>query len=121
MYGPNVWWNDNGRSYIFHDGDHDPEVHPLGPKLHHFRSFTIKDVLRRKRDSWNEIMAKNTIVPARTIAIYSPDGSYLTAKDVSEYPNPHAGTTSTTCISTLNGHPTNLEHTNESSAGKCTD
>ena len=48
VYGPNVWWNDNGN---FHNGDHDLDTHPLGPKLHHFRSFTIKGVLMRKHDS----------------------------------------------------------------------
>ena len=50
VHGPDIWWNDNSRSYVFHDGDHDPNTHPLGPKLHHFRSSTIEDVLREKSD-----------------------------------------------------------------------
>ena len=78
VYGPDIWWNDNGRPYVFHDGDHDPNTHPLGPKLHHFWSSTIEDVLREKRDSWKDILDKNITIPAFTIAIYSSDRSYLT-------------------------------------------
>ena len=43
-------------------------THSLGPKLHHLQSCTIKDVVMEKRDSWKDILDKNIIIPARTIA-----------------------------------------------------
>jgi hypothetical protein len=96
VHGPNIWWNDDGRSYIFHDGDHDPDFHPIGPKLHHFRSFTIQNVLREKHESWKKILTKNIVIPASSIAIYSPDGTFLSTKDVSGRTNG--------VNSTFNGH-----------------
>ena len=47
--GKGIWWKDDENKYYFFDGDDDPNCHPQGPILLHFRSASLKDVEHRHK------------------------------------------------------------------------
>ena len=69
VHGPEVWWTYDNiyKTYHFHDADNDPDYHPEGPKLGHFRSMGIEDVYKRNRLAWNDILIKKIKLPAESI------------------------------------------------------
>ena len=46
VYGVDVWWHSDTDNYIFHDGTNDPEHHPEGPALMHYRNANIESTFR---------------------------------------------------------------------------
>ena len=54
--GKGVWWQPTPDGFVFFDGDADPEIHPEGPFLDHFRHSSITQVQERQQQQWTQIM-----------------------------------------------------------------
>ena len=50
------WWHSDADNYIFHDRTNDPEYHPEGPPLMHYRNANIEDVCARSELCWDDII-----------------------------------------------------------------
>ena len=75
VYGVDVWWHSDTDNYIFHDGTNDPEYHPEGPALMHYRNASIESVCAHSELCWDDIIKKKIKMPAITIKLYDQDGS----------------------------------------------
>ena len=129
VYGKGVWWFETADNYHFLDGATDPENHPEGPMLLHYRSSTLKDVTQRQKDCWQTILKNSVEVPSHTISIYDRDGelshtihkmedatsSPTSSSTTTEIPspsdNPPAYDTSETDLPDVNKSPEQIEIT----------
>ena len=55
-HGEGIWWKNKPEGVRFLDGADDPNVHPLGPQLDHFRNTTLPDVYRKASQDWDTIL-----------------------------------------------------------------
>ena len=73
--GVDVWWHSDSDNYVFHDGTNDPEYHPEGPALMHYRNANIEGVCARSELCWGDIIKKEIKIPATVIKLYDQDGN----------------------------------------------
>ena len=59
----------------FHDGDANEESHSEGPKLLHYRSATIKDVIERQSVTWKRILQGKIELPTSKVYLYDSEGN----------------------------------------------
>ena len=71
---PGVWWKEDGISYVFYDGDDDPNFRDNGPKLHHFRNTSLTELQEEKQEPWREILHKGITIPAQKVTVYDDHG-----------------------------------------------
>ena len=74
--GQGVWWEEKTESYAFHDADADPDFHPAGPTLMHFRDLNIPKTDKIAKEAWNDIIKDKTPLPTPSIKIYDVYGNY---------------------------------------------
>ena len=66
--GQDVWWSEiEGDSIEFFDGPNEPEFRDEGPRLHHFRSTSIKEEQHYLDDCWNNCLTEEVKLPATRI------------------------------------------------------
>ena len=70
-----VWWTHLPGGYIFHDGDANEESHSEGPKLLHYRSATIKDVIERQSVTWKRLLQGKIELPTSKVYLYNAEGN----------------------------------------------
>ncbi len=62
-----VWWKTTADGFCFHDSDIDPEYHPEGPSLHHFRFCSIQDIEEISRSNWKIVLDSKVTVPTNIL------------------------------------------------------
>ena len=72
--GKGVWWQPTPDGFVFFDGDADPNIHPEGPFLDHFRHSSIPQVQERQQKQWTQIMENRMELPAVSIQVYNTSG-----------------------------------------------
>ena len=69
--GPGIWWRKEGTGenarIINCDGPNDPDEHPEGPKIAHFRSTTIFAESARIKDLWQTVIDSKIDLPLATV------------------------------------------------------
>lgn len=75
MEGEGIWWHKTEVGYKFAKGEDDPDCHPQGPQVDHFRSHSLDDVQSSKRKSWQAIVDNNVSLPTPLIYIYDDEGN----------------------------------------------
>ena len=83
IHGEGVWWykTDSG-SICFKDSDLDPEYHNEGPSVLHFRNSTLKSVIARASQCWQEIVHEKISIPIRVVRRYDTQGIILDATEI---------------------------------------
>ena len=75
-HGEGIWWKNEPEGVRFLDGADDPNVHPLGPQLDHFRNTTLPDVYRKASQDWDTILHNKITLPSPNIRLYDSDGNF---------------------------------------------
>ena len=74
----NVWWNETPDSFVFFDGDNDPDHREEGPTLKHFRSCTLQDIEKQSAEQWKYILNNHDIeVPIKKLRIFNENGHFV--------------------------------------------
>ena len=72
--GKGVWWESTPDGYQFFDGDSDPDIHPEGPFLEHFRHSSISKIQEKQKQQWSVVIDKRMELPADSIRVYNTSG-----------------------------------------------
>ena len=75
LKGEGVWWESQPDGYIFHDMDTDPDQHPEGPPLAHYREDNIASIWEQSKTVWKDILDANIRIPAPYIREFQ-NGEY---------------------------------------------
>ncbi len=70
LEGEGIWWSKNDASFVFFDGDVDPDYHSEGPALKHFRSINLKDIAFHSQEAWKKIIQDKVPLPATSMHLY---------------------------------------------------
>ena len=72
--GPGVWWRKEGTGesarIINCDGPNDPDEHPEGPQLDHFRNTTMFAESTRIKEVWKSVLTSKVELPLPTVRTY---------------------------------------------------
>ena len=74
--GKGVWWhfnNDIG-TIIFHDGSAEPDERLEGPRLHHFRSWTLASERTYLKNCWQKCLGSSVSLPISRVKTYDTNG-----------------------------------------------
>ena len=85
--GKGVWWDKTSHGYLFFDGDNDSSSHIEGPKLLHFRSARLEDVVKRRKASWKSVLNAKMELPTPRVQLYDEDGCPNTLLTYSDQPS----------------------------------
>ena len=72
-FGETVWWERNEFGVEFYDYDKMPQDPSQHPKVHHFRSSMIPDVVSELEGHWTYICQNEICIPTHTIPIENQD------------------------------------------------
>ena len=72
--GEGIWWKKTC-GYQFFDGDSDDTSHIEGPKLLHFRSTKISDVVQKQNEAWKVILDQKISLPTSRVQLYNGEGN----------------------------------------------
>ena len=75
-HGEGIWWQKKEDGFKFNDSADDPDFHPNGPHLDHFRSSTLPDVYCKMSQDWDSILQERVELPSPSIRFYNADGNY---------------------------------------------
>lgn len=84
QHGPGVWWRDLGDRIEFLDGHGEENTKAVGPPLHHYRSYSVKEEQVYVTQCWNETVTQNVKLPHCTPRIYNQTGDLLCIQRSSE-------------------------------------
>ncbi|XP_078700658.1 uncharacterized protein LOC144927213 [Branchiostoma floridae x Branchiostoma belcheri] len=76
--GHGVHWHKEEGQVVFHDSANDQPNPQSGPKLHHFRSTSLKDEYRYIRETWKKCLQQQVTLPASKLWVY--EGQRLVRK-----------------------------------------
>ena len=71
--GEGVWWHldQDSKSVVFHDAEGEPDYHPEGPSLTHFRSSTLDSVQSHLHAIWARLISAEHIkLPIERVRVY---------------------------------------------------
>ena len=72
IFGENIWWKKTLFGIEFFDVD-EPETIDQKPRVHHFRSSTIKSVANELEKHWSDIVDNNICIPTHEILLGDED------------------------------------------------
>ena len=75
--GKGVWWDESTDGYHFFDSDDNPDYHPQGPKLFHFRHATLQKLATFKKKAWETILEKEIPLPTPFVRLYNSEGNSI--------------------------------------------
>ncbi|XP_019624951.1 PREDICTED: uncharacterized protein LOC109470439 [Branchiostoma belcheri] len=83
--GYGAYWHIEGDDVVFHDGPND-KPHSDGPKLHHFRTTSLKDEYKYLQQKWKECLERRVRMPACKLWVY--EGQTLIKKVTTTFLDP---------------------------------
>jgi hypothetical protein len=86
VVGEGVWWSKKGNSFIFHDGDHDPDYHTKGPQLKHFRSTSLDDITTMSMEVWKSIIDNKISLPTTSLRLFNDQGDFISFQECPSSP-----------------------------------
>ena len=79
IFGENIWWKKTEFGIEFFDLD-EPETIDQKPRVHHFRSSTIKSISNELEKHWISIIDKNICIPTHEILLGDVDEKVIYKK-----------------------------------------